>query len=293
MATTIQAGTMFPAEVVTDLFSKVRGKSSLAVLSDKVPVAFSGNDLFTFSMDEEVNIVGESGAHAAGETAVETVKMRPVKVEYGTRLSDEFMVLSEEKQIEMLKEFNEGFARKAARGLDIMAMHGLNPRTDATSPQITQYFDKGTLTVDFVAGKSHDNVEDAVALLGDYDCTGIALSKTMAADLAKLENKNGGKLYPELSWGGQPKALNGLDASVNSTVSFGKDTKDMVIVGDFRNFFKWGFAKDVKMEIIPYGDPDNTGKDLKGNGEIYIRAQCWIGWGIMDEKAFARVVKTA
>ena len=116
------------------------------------------------------------------------------------------------------------------------------------------------------------------------------MSKAMAADLAKLESKTGGKLYPELSWGGQPKTLNGLSASVNSTVSFGESTKDMAIVGNFTDYFKWGFAKDITMEVIPYGDPDNTKKDLKGYGQVYVRAQAYIGWAIMDGKAFARVV---
>ena len=35
------------------------------------------------------------------------------------------------------------------------------------------------------------------------------------------------------------------------------------------------------MEIIQYGDPDNSGKDLKGYNQIYIRAEAYIGWGIL------------
>ena len=30
------------------------------------------------------------------------------------------------------------------------------------------------------------------------------------------------------------------------------------------------------MEIIQYGDPDNSGKDLKGYGQIYIRAEVYL-----------------
>ncbi len=283
--------TIFPAELVTDLFSKVQGKSSLAALSEQKPVSFVGNDMFIFSMDDEVNLVGENGAHAAGKATVAPVKMRPLKVEYGTRVSEEFLAATEEKKVEYLKDFNEGFAKKAARGLDIMAMHGLNPRTDTASPLITQSLDKGTLTVNYTAGSADGNIEDAVALLGDHDVTGLVLAKTMTSDLAKMTNKQGAKLYPELAWGGQPKTLNGVPTSINSTVSFGAETKDMAIIGDFQNYFKWGFAKEVTLEVIPYGDPDNTGKDLKGNGQVYIRAQAFIGWAIMDETAFARVVK--
>lgn len=40
---------------------------------------------------------------------------------------------------------------------------------------------------------------------------------------------------------------------------------------------------------IEYGDPDGTGRDLKAYNEILLRTEVYIGWGILDEKAFARV----
>ena len=287
-------GTMFPAEIVSDLFNKVQGKSSLAKLAEQKPVAFRGNDIFTFSMDNEINVVGEGAAHAAGGITVAPVQVRPVKVEYGARVSEEFMHAADEVQLDYLRDFNDGFARKVARGLDIMAIHGLNPRTNASATQITKFLDQGTKTVEYTANSGDANIEAAVALLADYDNTGVAIDKTMSADLAK-ENTKGIKHYPELAWGGQPDTLNGIPCSVNSTISVHATSgaTDHAIVGDFANYFKWGFGKDISMEIIPYGDPDNSGKDLKGNGEVYIRAQAYIGWGIMDQNAFARVITAA
>ena len=290
MAEVVSKGTMFPSEVVSDLFSKVSGKSSLAVLSSQIPVAFTGNDIFVFSMDNEANIVGENEESAAGGATVAPVKMVPVKVEYGARFSDEFLYAAEEKKLETLKAFNNGFSMKAARALDIMAFHGVNPRTGLTSALITQYFDKGTQIVTFNADKPDTCVEDAVALIGDVDVTGMAMAKSFSSALAKLENGTGGKMYPELAWGGQPKVVNGVPSSINSTVSFGGSV-DMAIVGDFANYFKWGYAKQIPMEVIRYGDPDNTGKDLAGHHQVYIRAEVYIGWAIMDEDAFARIVK--
>ena len=290
MATILNKGTMFPTEIVSDLFSKVKGKSSLVVLSQQIPVAFNGNEIFIFSMDDEVNIVAESEAKSAGNVTVAPVKVVPIKIEYGTRVSDEFMTASEEKQLDVLKAFNDGFAKKVARGLDIMAMHGVNPRTGEVSALIQHYFDQGKNTVTYTAETADDNVEDAIEKIGDYDATGIAMAKTFATAMGKLENGQGGKLYPELAWGGQPKAVNSVPTSVNSTVSFG-GSKDMAIVGDFANCFKWGYAKQIPLEVIPYGDPDNTGKDLKGHNQVYIRAEVYIGWAILDQAAFARVVE--
>lgn len=44
------------------------------------------------------------------------------------------------------------------------------------------------------------------------------------------------------------------------------------------------------MEVIQYGDPDGQG-DLKRTNEVVLRAEAWIGWGILNKDAFARIVK--
>ncbi|MBQ9027396.1 MAG: phage major capsid protein [Lachnospiraceae bacterium] len=291
----ITKGANFPAEVISDLFTKVQGHSTLAKLSQQVPIAFSGSDIFTFSMDDEVNLVAEGGVKASGAAAAEPVHMVPLKIEYGARVTDEFMYAAEERQLEILKAFNDGFGKKAARGLDIMAMHGMNPRTAALATALigTNSFDTntGVATVTYTAADPESNLEDAIAALGDYDVTGYALSKAFATAMGKLK-VNGVKQYPEFALGGNPGALGGHAADVNSTVSFaasGATSVDHAIVGDFTNAFKWGYARDVMFEIIPYGDPDQSGSDLKAHNQVYLRAEAYIGWGILDPAAFVRI----
>ena len=60
-------------------------------------------------------------------------------------------------------------------------------------------------------------------------------------------------------------------------------------MGDFENYFKWGYADIINFEVIEYGDPDNSGKDLKGYNQVYLRAEAWFGWAILDGAAFARI----
>ena len=43
----------------------------------------------------------------------------------------------------------------------------------------------------------------------------------------------------------------------------------------------------MPIEIIEFGDPDNTGKDLKGYNQIAIRGEAYLGWAIFDKNAFA------
>ena len=297
---TLEKGSLFPAEVVSDLINKVRGKSSIAKMVAQTPVAFNGTDVFTFSMDNEVNIVAEGGAKPAGGVSVQPVHIVPLKVEYGARVNDEFMYAAEEKQIEILKAFNEGYARKLARGLDLMAMHGINPRTGTRSAIIgAKSFDtnNGVTKITYNASDLEGNLEDAVAALGDYDLTGIALSKTFASGLGKLK-VNGVRQYPEFALGGAPESLGGHPVDVNSTVSQavtveGSTITDHVVLGDFAGAFRWGYAKNILLEIIPYGDPDQSGEDLKAHNQVYLRSETYIGWGILIPAAFACVQATA
>ena len=254
-------GTMFDPTLVKDLITKVKGKSALAALCGQTPIPFNGLKEMIFSMDNEIDIVAENGKKTEGGIAIAPVKIVPVKFEYGARISDEFMTATEEEQLDILTAFNDGFAKKVAKGLDLAAMHGINPRTGTASAVIgDNHFDaKVTQTVDYASATPDTNLEDAIAVVdgSEGDVTGLALSKTFGS-------------------------------SVNKTVSSGT-TKDHGIIGDFQGAVKWGYSKEIPMEIIQYGDPDNSGKDLKGYGQIYIRAEVYLGWGILVPEWFARI----
>lgn len=291
MAETLTKGELFAPETVADLFSKVAGKSSLAKLAGTMPIPFNGAEIFTFSMDDEVNIVAENTVKSAGSISVAPIKVVPIKIEYGARVTDEFMYASEEKQLDILKAFNDGYAKKVARALDIMAIHGVNPRSKEASALIgTNSFDTntGVVTVTYDVTQIEENIETAIAAINEaYDTTGMAMSKDFSSTLASL-TVNGVKQYPELAWGANPGVVNGLPVDVNSTVSFNA-SKDKAIVGDFANAFKWGYAKEIPLEVIQYGDPDQSGKDLKAYNQVYLRCETYIGWGILDPSAFARI----
>lgn len=285
---------LFDPKLVTDLINKVQGKSSLAVLGKQVPVAFVGNKEFTFTMDSEIDVVAENGKKSHGGITVNPVTIVPIKFEYGARVSDEFLYATEEEKIEVLKAFNDGFAKKVARGLDIAAMHGLNPRTGEASAVIgTNHFDAKVIeTVEYDATNPDVNIETAISMVEGADCevTGIVIAPAVRSDLASMRNGTNDNKYPEFAFGGKPATLGAQALDINSTVAFGTTTKDRAIVGDFANMFKWGYAKQIPLEIIQYGDPDNSGKDLKGYNQVYIRAEVYLGWGILNADSFARIV---
>ena len=287
------SSTYFPAEMVKDVFIGAKGHSSIAKLADQTPIAFSGVDVMTFSFDGEINLVGENDQKGEHTNSNDSVTIRPVKIEYGVRVSDEFIRCSDEKRLEYLTAFKDGFAKKIARGVDIMVMHGTNP---ATGSLATTLIGKNSLdTNDDVNSVTYDatdlegNLTSAVSAIGDYDNTGMAFSKTFASGLAAIK-ESGVSQYPQFKLGANPGALNGVDCDVNSTVS--AVTGEYAYVGDFKNAFKWGYADVINFDVIEYGDPDNSGKDLKGYNQVYLRAEAFVGWGILDGAAFARIEKT-
>ncbi len=293
----LSKGSKFDPVLVKELFDKVKGKSSLAVLCGQTPIPFNGQKEFIFTMDDEVDLVAENGKMTRGSVSLDPVIIVPVKIEYGARISDEFLYAAEEEQIETLRNFSDGFAKKTARGLDIMAFHGVNPRAKTASALIgTNHFDNGVTVIkqDSKTPKTPDAlIEEAIAAVQDneYDISGLTMAPSFRADLAKMVDTSGRKIYPELAWGNAPSQMNGIQTVTNNTVSF-NSSKDLAIVGDFSTF-KWGYSKEIPLEIIEYGDPDNSGQDLKGCGQVYIRAKAYIGWGIMDKSAFAVIQSAA
>ena len=294
MSKLTQSGTLFKPELVTAMFDKVKGHSALAKLSGATPIPFAGIDTFVFTMDGEASIVGEGSNKPAGEANFTPVTIKPIKFIYQHRLTDEFVNLSEEKQLPYLEAFSAGFAKKIARALDIAAMHGVNPYDGEVSATVgNNCFDKAvTATVTYTSATPDDNIDEAVAPIQENDgiVTGIAMSPTFGAALGAMKTADSNlPIYPEFRFGANPASFGGMASDVNNTVSFGNNT-DRAIVGDFANAFKWGYAEDIPLEIIEFGDPDGQG-DLKRTNQIVLRAEAYIGWGILDNGSFARVVE--
>ena len=295
MGSIVSKGVLFTPELTNKLISTVRGKSSLARLSQSEPMPFNGETEFTFSLDSEVDLVAENGAKSNGGATVGTVTMQPVKVEYGMRVSDEFKYAAEEIQLQYLQAFADGFAKKVARGLDIMAFHGVNPRTGSTASALNNknFDDLITNTVVYDSSAPQDNVTAAIQLIeaAEHEVSGMAMSPSFKSALAavKTQANSNVPLFPDLGWGAQVGEINGLPVDSNSTINFNSNA-DRAIVGNFADFFKWGIARQIPVEIIEYGNPDNSDAgDLKGHNQIYLRGEAYLGWGILIPDAFAIV----
>lgn len=294
-STATKKGTLFNPELVTEIMSKVQGRSTLAKLSNQQPIPFNGTEQFIFNLEGNAQIVGEGELKGAGKAVISSKVITPLKFVYQARITDEFMHASDEKKLNFLKHYADGFAKKIAEAFDIAAIHGLEPKglTDA-SFKPTNSFD-GLVTgnvVTYNAATIDSNIDDAVQAIvaTDNEVTGIAMSPAAGQAMSKVKVNNVVQ-FPEFRFGQRPDNFFGMELDINKTLTAqgGKGKKNHAIVGDFQNRFKWGYAENIPMEIIEYGDPDGAGRDLKAYNEILLRTEAYIGWGILDEKAFARV----
>lgn len=295
----LAANTLFPRELVTELFSKVNGHSSVAKLANQIPMSFSGTDVMTFSLDSDVAIVGEGAAKPAGDATVATVTIRPVKVVYQSRVNDEFMHCAEEKQLQYLQAFTDGYAKKIARGLDIMVFHGLDPKSNTISSIIgANCLDRAASVAleAYTSAAVEGDITAAIGALGEgYVCNGIAMSPAFATALSQVSLAGGQRPYEEFMWGGNPGAVRGINADVNPTVAVSASTATLLpyaYLGDW-SAFRWGYASNMPLEVIEYGNPDGGTYDLKQANQVLLRTEAYIGWGILDPTAFARIATTA
>lgn len=139
-----------------------------------------------------------------------------------------------------------------------------------------------------------DALTDILAM-GEYDIDGIALSKKWAAMLRKLRVPSTGmRLYPEIPINLKPGNLDGIDAATSGTVDGRRakvETNTLAITGQF-SLIKWGVVRDITAEIIPYGDPDQSGVDLKAHNQVAYRTEMMYAYTVLDPKGFA-VLKAA
>lgn len=293
-ANPVSMGTNFPTELVTELFSKVKGHSSIAKMIPSKPIPFVGSTEFTFSPDHKISVVGENAAKPEGDATLTPVVIRPIKVVYQSRVSNEFMMAAEEKRLQYLTAFADGFAKMIAEGIDEMIMHGVNPYSGSAASGTIGNNHLDYIIANYNSGSNqiiygHDSqtaeqdLEEALSKVEEPN--GIILGKTMRSAIAALTTNNGRK-YPEFAWGATPNELGGMNLDSNKTVE-SNSAKARAYVGDW-NALKWGYAAEMPLEVIQFGDPDGNG-DLKRYNQVLLRSEAFVGWGVLDAASFARV----
>lgn len=267
----------------------------ISKLSPEKPTRFGPVSAGTFQGVPRAQIVGESEAKGGSDLTRVPVKTEPIKFQIGVRVSDEFIWGSEDYRLEEMKNVATAIGTGMGRAVDLIAMHGVNPATGLQSDKVTHYLAQTTNSATLAAdGSATDAVVAAAGLVlgSGFTPTGVALDGAFSFALSTETYADGREKNPGMGFGQDLTAVKGMTAAIGSTVSGRPEIADgsgiVSFVGDYGNL-RWGYQRNLPIEVIRYGDPDNTGRDLAGHNEALLRAEAVIYVLVPDLGAFAKV----
>ena len=281
-----------PREAVTTVINKVKDTSTIAALSPSEPQKFDDKTYLVFNPTTEAEVVAEGAKKGFYDISTSPIVAKRAKIVTTTRVSDELRWADEDNQLEIVTNIIADQAAALGRALDYIVYHAVNPKTGgalAGYTALTASANIVTATDDLVT-----DIDSLTDTLIDYDINGFALSRKLASDLRKLRvPATGMRLYPEIPLSLNVGNFDGIPAAASGTVNgrLTTPTKVLGIMGDF-SCIKWGMVRDIASEIIEYGDPDNTGNDLKGYNQVAYRTEAVLAYAVLDTKAFS-VLKSA
>jgi len=292
MATLTTAQLALPGTSLGIVVDSATDAGILGRLSPEKPTLFGPVSGVTFSGDVRAEIVGESEAKSAQDVSLTPFKAEPIKLHVGVRVSDEFVWADDDYRLGVINDAVAPALGKAiGRGVDLIAFHGGNPKTGTVTTKAPKYLSQTTKTV-VADGAPTAEVIQAVGLLNG-NATGVALDGAFIfATPTEINKVTGTELNPGMGFGNEITNWKGLNAAKSTTVSglpeLATASNIKAIVGDYSQV-RWGFQRQIGMELVEYGDPDNTGRDLKGHNEVFLRSEAVVYVAIGDLTKFALV----
>lgn len=291
------SGIVLPKSVIPAIFTQTKDTSTIAALSPSKPEVFADETYLVFNGNAEAEVVAEGAQKSAYNESVNPVVANRATIQTTTRVSNQLKWADEDDQLRIIGAIQEDQALALGRALDYLVYHAVTPKTGAV---ITGYtaLTAATGVNDVYLGAtvaaatdnqlitSIDNMATAVNDL--YDINGFALSKTYANALRKIRNDSLARLYPEIPLSLKVGNIEGIPAAVSGTVNGRKNATTsnvLAFMGDY-SLIKWGLVRNIKAEVIEYGDPDGAG-DLKRLNQIAYRTEAVLAWAVLDPAAFA------
>ena len=292
------SGIALPKGVAPAIAAKMKDQSTIAALSPAKPEIFADESYLVFNGGSEAEVVAEGASKGAYDQTVSPVVASRLTIQTTTRVSKQLMWADEDNQLEIVERITDDQTGALARALDYIVYHAVSPKTaEAISGQTGLVSMDGVNSVYLGAAMasatkaqmlaSIDSMADAVN--DGYDVNGVALSKAYANGLRKLRTDGeNGRMFPEIPLSLAVGSLEGVPAACSGTVNgrlIEPATGILAIMGNFA-LIRWGLVRDIRAELIEYGDPDGAG-DLKRLNQVAYRTEAVLAYAVLDPAAFA------
>lgn len=297
MASLITTNFEIPNSISQGIFEKAQKGSTLARLSGARPQKFGKQTAWVLTAPPKAEIVAEAGQKSPTPTSYAAKTINPIKLQVTMRFSQEVKWADEDVQIGVLQDLAANAGIALGRALDLVGIHKINPLTGTVSELVKEGLIDTTQSATLTDAKYDQAIEAAAGIIisSGYSPTGIAMDPTLSFGLSTMRDTSGRKIYPEIGFGQELSNFEGMTAAVSDTISAKNEisaASNLIgIVGQF-DAFRWGVQRNIGAHLIEYGDPDGLG-DLQRLNQLAIRAEIVYGIGIMDMKAFTKIVKGA
>lgn len=287
-----------PKNIADGMFAKAQTGSAVVALSGAEPQRFGEVTHMTLTGRPRAELVGEGADKSSTTTTFGTKVVTPHKFQVTQRFNQEVKWADDDYQLGILRTLAAEGGDALSRALDLGVFHGINPLTGTAAASIAAGDRLGTTTNSVEITTATLTTPDLVieqaaglVIADGYVPNGIAFDPTYAWTVATSRYSDGRKKYPELGFGSNVTAFEGLSAYSTSTVSglpeISANSNIKAIVGQW-DLLRWGVQVAVPVELIEFGDPDGQG-DLKRKNQIALRMEVVYGWGVMDLDGFATV----
>lgn len=287
MAALTTGSLTIPKQLLDPWVNNIHKGSTISQLSGAIPMKFGPGEAFIFDSGE-AEYVGEGQNKSSNDITQSTQTVEPHKFQKTIRFTEEVKWADEDHQLGVIQQILDQIQPALSRALDYGVIHGINPKTGAVVPAMTQKLVSATSQVEYVATDApYVSTDAAVAavLAANGVPNGIAMDPLFAAKISGQRiPTTGQKLYPDFTFSNETSVFESLRAATSKTVGAAGvaavDSDLLAVVGDF-TAVRWGVQKAIGLELIEYGDPDGNG-DLKRNNQIAFRAEVVYGWGIAE-----------
>jgi hypothetical protein len=286
-----------PTQILEPWLGKVSNGSTVATLSNSIPMKFGPGTTMTFDIGEAEYVA--EGANKGASTVTPTTKtVTPFKFHKTLRFTEEVLWADEDYQLGVVSDILDQIQPALSRALDFGVFHEINPTGGAVVAAMNGGLTDTANSVEIASAAAYTYLDaaDALVLADGYVPRDIAIDPSWASAFSSLRSTaTEQKLYPNFRLTTEVSDLDGHRASVSNTVGAvgvaAVDTDVKAFVGDF-SAIRWGIQKQINLELIRYGDPDGQG-DLKRNNQVAFRSEVVYGWGIADLNAFAKIIDAA
>lgn len=292
------SGIVLPRSVALEITQKAKDTSTIAALSPSKPEIFADETYLVFNGASEAEVIAEGAQKSAYNQTVTPVVGTKFTVQTTTRVSNQLMWADEDNQLEIVDAIMDDQAGALGRALDYVVYHAVNPKTGtALGAGFTAL--SGTAAKAYLGATSLNaatkaqvigSIDELIGAVNDlYEVNGFALSKPYANALRKLRTDNGyERIFPEIPLNLAVRNIEGVPAATSGTVNgraLATASNVLAFMGDF-SAIKWGMVRDIKAEVIPYGDPDGAG-DLKRLNQVAYRTEAVYAYAVTDPAALA------